>query len=230
MENNIHIKNVTKKYSEKTVIKNMELDIKSGEITTIVAPNGTGKTTLLSLISGLLIPEEGVVEYEGFKRNDINVILSGEKNLYMKNTVKENILYFGIIQGLSKKEILRRIETYREDFPFYHEVKDKLVEELSYGQKRLIAIFSALIVDAKCIMIDEASEGLDMSYVDLLTKILKRISENKIIILASHDYDFVADVSDKILFLKDGIIVKSFDKLNLEQVKEEYITTFLSEE
>ena len=223
----INIVDITKRFGDNNVLCGINCSFEKDKVTSIMAPNGSGKTTLLSIISGFLIPNKGSINFSE-KCNPINtsVIFSGEKNLYMKNTVQENILYFGIIQGMKKDEILKKVRIYEQYFPFINKVKNKLAESLSYGQKRLLAIFSAIVTNAKCIIIDEVSEGLDMEYVSLVSSMLHRAAEDRVIILASHDCDFVSEVSDKILFLGNGKILKECDKLNLEELKKLYKTIY----
>lgn len=223
----VKIENIYKKYGSKIVLNDITYTFEKGKITTIIAPNGYGKTTLLSIISGLLLPDSGKVYLaEGYDLKDVSIILSGEKNLYIKNTVIENLYYFGIICGMSKCEIKKQINKYCNYFPMYDDIKNNLVESLSYGQKRLVAIFSALISNASCILMDEASEGLDMEYVNILEKILIELSSERVLILASHDYDFVSNVSDEIVFLKNGKFTLIKEKLSLDDLKKNYIQIY----
>lgn len=223
----IRLINIKKHFGDHNVLNGFTYNFDEGKITSIVAPNGSGKTTLVSVISGLLIPDDGSIEFLGnWNFDEINIVLAGEKNLYMKNTVLENLLYFGIIQGMNQKQILKAIDDYEQCIPFIKEVMNKLVETLSYGQKRLIAIFVAIITNAKCIIIDEASEGLDMKYMNIIENLLNKIAEDRAIILTSHDYNFVSKISDKILFLKDGQLYKEFDKLSLDTLQKQYMEVF----
>lgn len=223
----IKVENITKRYGNNSVLRGVNYEFEKSKITTILAPNGSGKTTLLSIISGLLIPDSGTISFsDNCGPADVNILLAGEKNLYMKNTVLENLLYFGIIRGMSKHEVLEEIEKYKKYLPLIDEVKNKLAESLSYGQKRLVAIFSAVITKAKCIMIDEASEGLDMKYASILRSILRKSVDDRVIILASHDYDFVSKASDKIVFLKDGKITEEHGQLPLDMLKKRYMEIF----
>jgi ABC-type multidrug transport system ATPase subunit len=114
----------------------------------------------------------------------------------------------------------------KQYLPFIGEVRNKLAESLSYGQKRLVTIFSAIITNAKCIIIDEASEGLDMLYANILKNMLRRSAGDRVVILASHDYNFVSRVSDKILFLKDGQLIEEHEQLSLEELQKRYIEVF----
>lgn len=109
------------------------------------------------------------------------------------------------------------MESCRKLFPIYDKIQYKVIEELSFGQKRLVSIMSAVVMDAKCIMIDEASEGLDIANIEVLKSILQTIKKERIIIMASQDYSFITDLSDQLHFLKDGRIVKSCERLTPEK-------------
>ena len=223
----IVLRNISKKFGDKMILSQASHTFREGEIASITAPNGTGKTTLLSIIGGLLLPDEGTVVY-GSKNGcrGVNIVLSGERNLYVKNTVQENLLYLGAIRGMSRKEIEMRIEQYQKYFPVIHQISNTMIEKLSYGQKRLTAIFSAVISDADCVLLDEVTEGLDMEYICMLQELLTNISENKVILLASHDYDFVAGISDSIVFFKEGKLMEQRGRFHLEELKEKYMQIY----
>ena len=223
----IVLENISKKFGDRIILSQASHTFKEGEIASITAPNGTGKTTLLSIISGLLLPDEGTVSY-GSKNGcrGVNIVLSGERNLYVKNTVQENLLYLGAIRGMSRKDIELRIQQYQKYFPLIDQIKNTMVEKLSYGQKRLTAIFSAVISDADCVLLDEVTEGLDMEYICMLRDLLTNISENKVILLASHDYDFVAGISDSIVFFKEGKLIEQRGHFHLEELKEKYMQVY----
>lgn len=204
----IILNEISRSFKDKQVLKELTARFEDGTINTIIAPNGTGKTTLLSIISGLMIMDKGNVDYGEGGINDVALLLAGEKNLYMKNTVYENVQFFGTLAGIGKKELEESIDKYKSMFPLYEEKKNKLVEELSYGQKRMIALFASIVSNAKCILIDEVTEGLDLSNTKALINVLKMIKEDRTLILASHDYEFVSEVSDRLFFLKDGKFVQ----------------------
>ena len=105
-------------------------------------------------------------------------------------------MYIGRISGKTTKEIKKQTDFLRNRFLVYNDVFDSLVEKLSYGQKRLVALLSSVIADSSCIIIDEVSEGLDMNHISLLLDMIEYLKKDRIIILASHDYEFVANVSD----------------------------------
>lgn len=223
----IMIDRISKSFGDQKIIDDLSCEFHRNQITSVVAPNGMGKTTLISMISGLMLPDSGTIEFlEPLRQKDTVIVLAGEKNLYNKNTAEENILYFGVIRGFSEKEIRKRIDDYSSLFPMYDKLCSKRAEELSYGQKRLVALLSAVISDARCIIVDEASEGLDMEYVSILKDLFQAVKKDRIVILTSHDYSFVAEVSDRCLFLKDGKIVHTAEGASKEALVEEYRRIF----
>lgn len=215
----IEVKNLCKSYREKVVLKDVNCSFEKGSVYSVIAPNGTGKTTFISILSGLLAPTSGELSFSGDNSvKDTYIVLSGEKNLYAKNKVKENAEYIGRISGKTTKQIKEQTDFLRNRFPVYNEVFDSLVEKLSYGQKRLVALLNSVIADASCIIIDEVSEGLDIANIALLTDMIEYLKKDRIIILASHDYEFVANVSDYNWFLKDGSFQKTYERLPKEQI------------
>lgn len=205
------------------VLKDLDLELMPNTINTVIAPNGTGKTTLFGIIANFNIPKSGRIKFKnGFTKKDIVLLLAGDKNLYLKNTVKENIYFFSVLRGLSRKDIKNNIDYYKKYFPQYDQLKNELTEILSYGQKRIVALFTSIVSGVKCIMLDEAVEGLDMSNVLVLKELLQAAKKNRIIILASQDYSFCADISDNIFYMYEGKIIAQKSELSREQLVEEY--------
>jgi len=223
----ISIRNVTRRFDNNVVLENLSEQFIQGEISTIIAPNGTGKTVLLSLIAGFITPSSGQIVFsDGYTHSDIALLLPGEKNLYMKNTVEENVLYFGSLMGLNRKKVLQSICKYKKMFPIYDQIRHKTAETLSYGQKRMASLFSAIVSETRCIIIDEASEGLDLENVNCLIDMLQNVKKDRLIILSTHDYSFAAKVSDRFLFLKNGEIVHRATDVSYEELLSIYKSIF----
>lgn len=97
-----------------------------------------------------MLPDEGTISFsDGMDEQGFDVILSGERNLYVKNTVYENLIYFSMLKGMSKSTADAAIAREKEKFPIYEMVKNKLVETLSYGQKRIVSLMSAVVTGRK---------------------------------------------------------------------------------
>ena len=214
------LKNVSKKFTNKIILENSNAIFQKGRITSLVAPNGRGKTTTISLISGFLKPDSGNIIFPyGINYKNISIVFGGEKNLYMKNTVEENIFFISQLRGLDRNAIRENLSKFKKIIPNYDELKGIVCEKLSHGQKRLVSVLSALVSDSKIIILDETTEGLDQNHISLLKLILKEIKKDKIIILCSQDCDFVESISDVIYFIKDNTFIEN---TSLTKIKDEY--------
>lgn len=201
----IRLENVTKEYDSRMILNDVSCIFSDNRISAIIAPNGEGKTTLLNIIAGITEPDHGRAAREGYLHHtDVDMIQAGDKNLYFKNTVRENLYYFCAIRRMNARQTESAIEEWKNDFPLYESIKTVTVKKLSYGQKRLVALFSSILSGASCLLLDEVTEGLDGNHVDSVKQILLKSKAEKTIIMASHDYKFVADISDDIYFLQDG--------------------------
>lgn len=220
----LSLKNISKNFGSKAVLDNADLLLKSGEITSIVSPNGKGKTVTVNIIAGFMSQNSGEVVFsKGLDFKDVSVVFGGDKNLYLKNTVEENLYYFAMLKGLNKKEIAENIEKYKKFIADYDTMKNTLCEKLSYGQKRMAAIFVSLITESKIIILDEAMEGLDQKNINLIASGLKNIKNERIIIICSHDYSFVESISDEVYFLKD----RKFSPIKTEEsLREAFLTAY----
>lgn len=137
--NLIKVEHVKKSFKEKEVLKDITFEFLPDRVYVIIAPNGTGKTTFINTLCGFMLPDEGTISFsDGMDEQGFDVILSGERNLYVKNTVYENLIYFSMLKGMSKSTADAAIDREKEKFPIYETVKNKLVETLSYGQKRIV--------------------------------------------------------------------------------------------
>ena len=227
----IAVKNISRKFRDKNVLIDISFDIEPNKVTSIISPNGMGKTTLISIIANLLYPNSGKVIFDdNISNHDIFPILSGEKNLYAKNTVYENVIYSSILRGLKKREIEENIVKYSKLFPLYESIKNRVVEELSFGQKRLTSIFSGIVSEAKCFLLDEPTEGLDLEHKEQLKQIIIYLKQERTIILTSHDHEFLASVSDKNLFLLNGKIAEEKDVLPFDELLNIYRKLYKAED
>ena len=226
----IYIKNISKSFHEKCVLNNVNFNIPENSITTLIGPNGIGKTTLMNILCGVLSPDCGEVicDTPAF-RKEIFTVLSGTQQLYAKNSVKENVLFLSILRGLPHSTIEYNLEKYKPWFPIYDSVQSKLFEELSTGQKRFMVILAALAADTKYLLLDEPTEGLDLDHKKHLIQVLKSIKEFKTIIVTSHDSEFVTSIADRLIFLKNGEIAEDTASINLEAFSQKYEMLYLKD-
>ncbi len=209
--NNIKVNNIYKKYSKSKsyAIDDITLNIDKPGIYSIVGPNGAGKTTLLKLVSGMIKLTSGIIEVNGltFYVPEIpayyeNLSAFDHYNLIRDIVNKNDILH-------SPEEILNTINL----------DKNKLAKDYSKGMKRRLDIGMALMIKSGIILFDEPFDGLDPSISEELSKIIKKMNdENNIIIISSHDLSRVEDISDTIIFMKSGKIIKEMNNIRNSEI------------
>lgn len=228
----IKVEHVKKSFKEKEVLKDITFEFQPDGVYVIIAPNGTGKTTFINTLCGFMLPDEGTISFsDGMDEQGFDVILSGERNLYVKNTVYENLIYFSMLKGMIQKYGgCRRIAWEKEKFPIYEMVKNKLVETLSYGQKRIVSLMSAVVTGAKCVIIDEATDGLDIDNRKLVADTIRSVRDGRSIIVIAHDFSFASDVADTLIFLKDGRFAEVVENGREEEIGQIYKKLYHGEE
>ena len=232
----LEIKKLTK-YFRKGAYKieanvNISFSVKEGEIVGILGPNGAGKTTLLKQIATLLLPDEGDILYKGISiikhpniiRGKISFLLEGMRNVYHYLTGEANLLYFAYLNHQSTSEAKKKTERLLKRMGLYN-VKDEYVFTYSAGMNKKLAVATCLINDPEIIFLDEPLSGLDVIAAEELMEDIKRWvrEENKTFIIASHRMDFIEKVTERVLWMKEGKIVKegnTLDMKNLTQEKE----------
>jgi ABC-2 type transport system ATP-binding protein len=205
----IFIKNLSKSFGDLPALKDITLTLENSSITSIVGPNGSGKTTLLKCIGTLLTADGGEIEYKGIDkkniRKNISFVLEGSKSLYNNLTVWENIRYFLEIKRTNFILKQKEVNYYLELFDLINK-KKTLVSNLSTGMRQKVSIIIALVQDSKILLLDEPSLGLDFESVNMLKTALKKMKDEKIIIITSHDISLIEDISDYIVVLDKGIL------------------------
>jgi len=189
--------------------------IEPGEIFSLLGPNGAGKTTTIKILATLLIPESGKALVKGFDvaRDDLAVrkiltaVLPGERTLFWKLTVRENLFYFGSLYGLRRRYVKEKIQGLLQFFGI-EDKRDVLVEKLSTGERQKVVLSRALLPDPEVILLDEPTLGLDPVAAISLRKLIKRIAgRGKTILLTTH-YMYEADeLSDTVAIINKGKIV-----------------------
>ena len=231
----IKLKNVSKFYYSKGVIATgftkVNLEFKIGEFVAITGESGSGKSTLLNVISGLDSYEEGEMYIDGketshylekdweiYRRKNIGNIYQNF-NLVNSYTVYQNIDLVLSLNGISKDERKKKINELLKRVDMYKYRKTK-VSKLSGGQKQRIAIARALAKDVPVIIADEPTGSLDKRSAANIIKLLKEISEDKLVIIVTHNYEQVSEYVTRAITMHDGKVLE--DK-KFKQVEEESI-------
>ena len=181
----------------KNILKNVNLQLKKGEVTVLVGNNGAGKTTLAKLLCKSIKPDSGSV-----KTNNLPFFIMQDPDYQLFGTSAENEL------SLVRKDSAKINETL--EYLGLAEYKDAHPFELSGGQKQRLQIGMAMLCDRELIIFDEPTSGLDVASMQKVSKEVISLRQNAGVLVISHDYEFIRHVADRIIFLNDGKIEKDF--------------------
>lgn len=218
----IKVSNLKKSYKKRKskefvhAVSDISFTVSQGEILGLLGPNGAGKTTTIKMICGLLTPDSGTITVKGINNQakrlhalrHISAVLEGNRNLYWRLTVRENLEYFAGNRGLSRKEVSERVEDLLEKFRLKDKEKE-LVNRLSRGMQQKLAIAVAMLAESDVILLDEPTLGLDVETGYEVRELLKEIVRdyNRTIIISSHDMDVVQDLCERTVIINEGKIV-----------------------
>ncbi|WP_301391322.1 ABC transporter ATP-binding protein [Thalassolituus sp. UBA2107] len=207
------LSNIEKSYNNGiTVLKNVSLDIESGEFIVFVGPSGCGKSTLLRMIAGLEHITGGILEIDGQRMNDIPASKRGiamvfqSYALYPHLTVRDNMSFALKIAKYKQPEIDAAVDKASKALKL-DDLLDRLPKELSGGQRQRIAIARVLLKDAPILILDEATSALDSEVEAAIQQSLYRLMENKTVIAIAHRLSTIAAM-DRLIVLDDGKIAE----------------------
>ena len=233
MENLVEVKNLKKNYGSIEAVKDISFNIKENEIIGLLGPNGSGKTTTIGMMLGLLKPSNGEILIDGKKieENRIEILqkinfISPYIELPKKLTVKQNLIVYGKLYNVV--DLKNRIEYLVEKLRL-SDLLNKLTGELSSGQKNRVSLAKALINNPTVLLLDEPTASLDPEIGDYVRTFLEKYKKEKkiSILLASHNMNEVTRLCRSILMMKDGVVIdrgspkeliKKHGRKNLEEV------------
>jgi len=219
----LKVNDVVKYYGKICAVNGLSFEVKEGEIFGLLGENGAGKTTTFRIIMGLLDADQGVVTLDD-KGIDYNVtdyigFLTEERSLLTKLTVKEQIVYYGVLKGMYENEILKKLDELLEEFEIV-EYKNRKIKELSKGNQQKIQFISAIINDPKLLILDEPFTGLDPINVAMFKKYIRKLQKNGCsIIFSSHQLEHIEEFCEKLTILVKG---KSILNGYVKDIKKEY--------
>lgn len=210
---NVRIEDVVKRFGEVTALRGVSLEIKHGELFTLLGPSGCGKTTLLRIIAGLEYPDEGRIYFDD---NDVTDLKTYERGavlvfqnyaLWPHMTVYENIAYGLKIRKVPKDEIKERVKKALELVKL-EGYEDRYPTQLSGGQQQRVALARALAVQPKILLLDEPLSNLDAKLRIEMRSEIKRIQRELdiTVIYVTHDQEEAMALSDRIAVMNFGVI------------------------
>lgn len=228
MSSSIVIKEVSKSFGKKHVLKQINLTVKSGEIFGLIGPSGSGKTTLVKIIVGMDSPSQGDVQVLNTTVPNLKLLqrigyMAQADALYSDLTGEENLAFFASLFKLKKEDQIKRIAYASHLVNLTDDLKKK-VQNYSGGMKRRLSLAVALIQDPEILILDEPTVGIDPELRQSIWAELYRLkNEGKTILVTTHVMD-EAEKCDRLAMVRDGEIITGGSPAEL---KEQYGITSL---
>lgn len=218
----VEAQSISKTFGDVQALKDLSFVIEKGKALGLLGRNGAGKTTAIRILLGILPSDTGKVLVDNKKLSfDENAFgyLPEERGLYLKYTVKNQLMYFASLYGMKKKDALKSIEYWLQKFEI-SDYLNKKVETLSKGNKQKIQLIVAVMHDPEVIILDEPFSGLDPVNVELFKTVIRELlNRGKTLIFSSHRMADVEEFCDDIIMLKQG---ETILQGNLNKIKENY--------
>ena len=233
----LSLKNISKKYKDKEILKNISFDIKEGELVCILGPSGCGKTTLLNIIGGflsdfsgdVLLSDENINNIPPEKREIATVFQS--YGLFTHKNVIDNVSYGLKLLKIDKNMRGKRAKEMLEKVGLAGYEKKK-IKELSGGEQQRVAIARSMVLNPKLLLLDEPLSNLDVNLRDVMRKEIKRIQKQfgVTMIIVTHDQEDAFKIADRVIVINEGHIEQIGTPEELyKEPKNNFISSFIGE-
>jgi ABC-2 type transport system ATP-binding protein len=229
----IELKDVVKKFDKTIALSGVSFQVQQGTTVGLLGPNGSGKTTTMRLLTGMIEPEDGVIRVMGLDPKSqgdeiraVSGVLTENAAMYEWMTARENLKFFGALYGLSGDRLSNKVGALIGEFNM-REYADKKVGGYSTGMKKRLAVARALINDPKILLLDEPTSGLDPESAHSIISLIETLnSENVTILICTHNLNEAQTVCDEFVFLDKGTILET-GSLNFLKKKYNHKETLL---
>ena len=233
----IEVKNVTKQYGDFYAVRNINFEVKEGQIVGFLGRNGAGKSTTMNMITGFIEPTSGQIIVGGYDvdkkpkkvKAQIGYMPEGTP-LYSDLTVKEFVEYMADLKMIPRKERKEAVQKAIERTGL-EKVQNNLTKILSRGYKQRVSMAGAIVGDPKILILDEPTVGLDPKQVIEIRELIKSFRKNHTVILSSHILSEISQICEKVIIIDKGEIVAVDTPENLEKTstKDQIINVIVEE-
>ena len=228
----LEIQNISKSFNQKIALDDVSMTINKGEIFGMLGPNGAGKTTLIRIINKIIVPNKGVIRFNGdiMSQKHLSNIgyLPEERGLYKNMTVESHALFLGQLRGLTKADVKQKLDYWLEKFKIEN-WRDKRIEELSKGMAQKVQFICTILHEPSLLILDEPFSGFDPINIELIKQeLIEMKAKGKTIILSSHNMESVEAICDRVVLIHESkkIIEGKISTLQEERKKNEYAIKF----
>lgn len=218
----LSVKNITKTFGDNIAVNNISFSMEKPGVFGLIGTNGAGKTTTIRTVLGIMTSDSGTASWDGKKicRESLSFgYMPEERGIYMKTKVLEQLIYFGMLRGMTKINAKKSALSYMERLGIT-EYKDMPAEKLSKGNQQKVQLITTLIHNPLLIFLDEPFSGLDPVNAVVLNNLIKElIEEKRFIVMSSHQMSTVEEYCENILILHKG---KTVLQGNLKEIKKGY--------
>lgn len=218
----LHVDNLCKSFNGKVAVDHISFDMTEPGVYGLIGTNGAGKTTTIRMILGIMRGDSGSASWNGkpISRETLAFgYMPEERGIYMKNKVLDQLVYFGRLRGMSREDAKKSALSYMERLEVL-EYKDMLAEKLSKGNQQKIQLIATLIHDPELISLDEPFSGLDPVNAEMLSRLIRELTEEgRYIVMSSHQMVTVEEYCKDLLILHHG---KTILKGNMREIKAGY--------
>lgn len=222
-KNLIEVKNVTKQYGDFYAVRNINFEVKEGEIVGFLGRNGAGKSTTMNMITGFIEPTSGQIIVGGYDvdkkpkkvKAQIGYMPEGTP-LYSDLTVKEFVSYMADLKMIPRKEKKEAVQKAIESTGL-EKVQNNLTKILSRGYKQRVSMAGAIVGDPKILILDEPTVGLDPKQVIEIRELIKSFRKNHTVILSSHILSEISQICERVIIIDKGEIIAVDTPENLEK-------------
>ena len=219
----IEVKNVTKKYGSFVAVDDISFTINDGEVVGFLGPNGAGKSTTMNMITGYIEQTDGNIIVDGFDtikkskkaKKEIGYMPEGVP-LYTDLTVKEFVTYMAELRKVERKAKKEKVQKVLKETGL-DQMQNKLIKNLSRGQKQRVSLAGTLVADPKILILDEPTVGLDPKQITEIRSLIKNLGKKHTVILSSHILSEVSQICDRVIIINKGKIVAIDTPENLEK-------------
>lgn len=218
----IKVTGLKKNFKNLEVLKDINLEVKTGEVVVILGPSGSGKSTFLRCLNYLEKPDSGEISIGDIHINAQNVskkditnlrkqsaMVFQHYNLFNNKTVLQNVTEALIVVKKLDKDEATKIALAALKKVGMEEKKDAYPRTLSGGQKQRVSIARAIAINPNVILFDEPTSALDPELVTEVLNVIKELTkEHRTMIIVTHEMSFARDVGDRIIFMSDGVVVE----------------------